>query len=342
MEQEKLVLWRGDIVKINRFSMQKTDKKEALVGQGIYLTDEFKVAQSYRLKGKHTKQYANAESAITLFSSDSSKLSRDQLLEAGFEGFVAYKWQEFNPGQKMPGKHEKEWGALAKSLRLEWRTLVRENRIKTETIKGGLSLSTWSPRYKNIKYLCRVTMFVNKDMNLGYISKFVFDRKEFEDKILNIGVPIKDTRVLRILYDLKFLITEISREIYERRSKQGLVYSENERFVSFRDYCSEMQYAFISTGYNEKEYFRLEREVRGKRKLYFHENSSVIYPGEYSLSLTYFFSVNYASFIAKLKEIGYQGFEYSGGSSTRSSIKHRAFSIWNENFVNAHRVDYSH
>lgn len=40
-----------------------------------------------------------------------------------------------------------------------------------------------------------------------------------------------------------------------------------------------------------------------------------------------------------LKPYGYFGFEYSGGIRIGGCGRHRAFSIWDEDFVNNHKVD---
>lgn len=43
----KLRLYRGDSTKVVKFDFNKT-RKYSLVGQGIYLTNSIKIAQSYR------------------------------------------------------------------------------------------------------------------------------------------------------------------------------------------------------------------------------------------------------------------------------------------------------
>lgn len=40
-------------------------------------------------------------------------------------------------------------------------------------------------------------------------------------------------------------------------------------------------------------------------------------------------------------EFGYHGFEYTGGVATSSGVWHRAFVLWDEDFVNVHRVSCS-
>lgn len=47
--------------------------------------------------------------------------------------------------------------------------------------------------------------------------------------------------------------------------------------------------------------------------------------------------INYNRSIPKLKEIGYIGYEYPGGQMVGGLGRHRAFSIWDEEYVNAHK-----
>lgn len=47
--------------------------------------------------------------------------------------------------------------------------------------------------------------------------------------------------------------------------------------------------------------------------------------------------INYNRAIPKLKEIGYIGYEYPGGQMVGGLGRHRAFSIWDEEYVNAHK-----
>lgn len=73
----KLRLYRGDSTKIVKFDFNKT-RKYSLVGQGIYLTNSIKIAQSYREKNTSSRN--------------------DCVTERLYYGYDAFEWkkQAFN------------------------------------------------------------------------------------------------------------------------------------------------------------------------------------------------------------------------------------------------------
>jgi len=48
-------------------------------------------------------------------------------------------------------------------------------------------------------------------------------------------------------------------------------------------------------------------------------------------------ALNYQRARRALQEYGYRGFEYPGGMITQG-VRHRAFCVWDEDFVNEHKM----
>lgn len=263
MDQEKLVLYRGDYEKIKAYDIKKTHKW-CLVGPGVYLTTSTRVAESYRDKGAHV---FNKEHLFSGFA-----LNRIVAYEKGFSGYCKSRFYEEKVYEYKLKPKEKEKYHL--KYRLEYEKLIEEGNI----------VASYEPAPYNSKPVdpkCRYLEVIYHRNNIGYITKFEFDKRFFESNILHVDRSIGDPEIWKLLYEKGF----------------GSSYGDISSYVKA------------------------------------HLNTKI------SMCIGQDSSKRWVQLIKTLKPYGIIGFEYIGGTRIGGCGRHRAFSIWDDDYVNKHRVD---
>ena len=175
-----LTLFRGDAEKIKTFDFNKTDKSCA-VGQGIYLTNNLKVAQSYRDKGSNKRNVPSV-----LFQGDAK--DRNDAYEKAFEVFVREK---IRTEKLVSGSHPLYWkkheeldkankallAKLMEKFRPEFLRLREEGRVVAEYSGAAV----WGAKSR---YLT-VTLDV-KEFEVGYITEFQFEEAVFNPTMFKV------------------------------------------------------------------------------------------------------------------------------------------------------------
>lgn len=265
MDQEKLVLYRGDYEKIKTYNVKKT-YKWCLVGPGIYLTTSTKVAESYRDKG------APVSKNETLFSGFT--LNRPTAYEKAFERYCEnrfYQEKIYNHRRLHPKEKEKHY----QKYRSEYERLIEEGVIVASYELASYNSKPVDPKTRYMKV-------VYYRGNIGFITRFEFNKRYFESNIIHVDRPMNDPEVWKLFYEKRILI--------------GYPYQDVSSYVNGN---------------------------LGKR----------ITSG---VSRT---SIQWQNIINTLKPFGIIGFEYIGGSRVGGCGYHRAFSIWDDKYVNKHRID---
>ena len=265
MDQEKLVLYRGDYEKIKAYDIKKT-LKWCLVGPGIYLTTSAKVAESYRDKGSPV---SNNE---TLFSGFA--LNRPAAYEKAFKGYCEnrfYQEKIYNLRRLQPKEEEKYY----QKYRSEYERLIEE----------GLVVASYEPAPYNSKPVdpkARYMKVIYYRGKIGFITKFEFNRRYFESNIIHVDRPMDDPEVWKLFYE------------------KGILAGSPYQDVS--SYVNGNLGTKITSGIARSE-------------------------------------TKWKQIIDALKPFGIIGFEYFGGVRVGGYGYHRAFSIWDDEYVNKHRVD---
>lgn len=256
-----LELYRGDSSKIKEFEFNKTSKY-CLFGQGVYLSDSRRVADSYRDKGVCTNDHevVLAKSIVP----GTTRIHKEPLLKAGFDTFVEIHWnQRFNHPLK---KTSLEYKKLVDELSDVWYFSLQDKAIVvTTTTIGVTSLST-------------VIRLVWKRYTVGYLSTFHFDEQFLLNNVVNLD---------RYMHDEDFL---------------GLVYDNGIE---------------IFPHHNTRENFIRQNRVSRVRPATNKEWNK--------LRLV-------------LEPYGVIGFQYNGGQRLGGNGRHRAFVIWDDEYVNRHKV----
>jgi len=265
MDQEKLVLYRGDYEKIKAYDIKKTHKW-CLVGPGVYLTTSTKVAESYRDKG------APVSNNETLFSGFA--LNRPAAYEKAFKGYCEnrfYQEKIYNHRRLQPKEEEKYY----QKYRSEYERLIEE----------GLVVASYEPAPYNSKPVdpkARYIKVVYYRGKIGFITKFEFNRRYFESNIIHVDRPMDDPEVWKLFYEKGILV--------------GSPYQDVSSYVN--------------------------------------GNLGTKITSGIARSAT-----KWQQIINTLKPFGIIGFEYIGGVRVGGYGYHRAFSIWDDEYVNKHRVD---
>lgn len=261
-------LYRGDFDKIREFQFSKT-KKGCLFGQGVYLTNNRTVADTYRTKGANGQ--AKATPTTVLF--DSFAKNRPEALNKAFgvylDEYYYARYGRFAYDAKRKAEREK----LADLAREEFDRKVAEGLIVAEYFAAS------DPKTGNRRL--RVTQEVRYEV--GFISVFDFPRKAFESNVLKVDSVIRD----RAFWEL----------MWENKTGFGTPYATKEDFVNY--------------------------------------NASPWYGKQRTISVS---SSTYNSIRRVIEPYGYIGFEYNGGGYVGGCGRHRAFVIWDDEFVNAHKV----
>ena len=260
-----LELYRGDSSKIKEFDFDKTNK-HCLFGQGIYLTNNKKIAESYREKGNYVNEDNNT---LAFIRGSATPVKKEVILKQAFEKFIEIHWNEkFNYPIK---KNSDVYKRLVSDLHDKWYFALQDQIVKVEQ----------NSHYTFIKgnertYSAKVIWIRNI---IGYITTFHFDEQYVSNNVINIDSSQHDESFL------------------------GLVYDNN---------------IDIFTSYNTRESF-----IRNNR-------SSVINCNIHTK--------NWIKLRHLLEPYGIIGLEYHGGRRLGGGYHHRAFVLWDDEFVNNHKV----
>lgn len=284
MLDRKFILYRGDSQKIENFRFNKTDKS-CLVGQGIYLTDNPDVADSYRLKNIPQRRrdwnlsYTDYMAEIVL--TNQVYADKPTALKEALLTYAESRWREefkticrkYNWQDKTTTVDPKFQNYLEKECRSSFNALIEEGKISIKvnsTMSGRQFLIVWKRGAKV------------KPSQTGRVTVFEFPEKYLTNNVIRLGFPHyrdhPDPLLLELAYEQKFDAKALE-------------------FDSFEPY-------------------RYYRYIQG-----------------FSYA-----DLDYRKLRLALEPFGIIGIEYPGGHHTRSDKKHRAFCIWDEVFVNQHKV----
>lgn len=266
-----LELYRGDETKIDEFKFNKTDK-HCLFGQGVYLTDNKQVAESYRIKG--SRVYDNEILLSFMRFPSDSHVRKEPVLKEAFDKFVEFHWKErFNYSMKTTSK---EYQRLVDELSDVWYYALKDGTITVDkTYNYGI-------RVKIDSVTIRV---IWKRLQIGYLSVFQFDNDYLLRNIINLDAGNFDTEFLKLVYEHKISIFSDDKFI---------------QVPSVDEFINRHRHSRICGGMYTKKAWAKLRNI--------------------------------------LKPYGIIGFQYDGGIRIGGSRRHRAFVIWDEDYVNNHKV----
>ncbi|BCG50186.1 hypothetical protein [Ralstonia phage RP13] len=269
----ELILYRGDFEKIKKFDTTKASKW-SLVGQGIYLTDSLRIAQSYRTKGSYS-------AADDLIYSGKHK-NKGEAMEKAFISFVEMKLQEDGIKSKNIA-NDSRFSKWRDKYLFMWEESLRKGDIEITSTKDYIRTDGRA----GVSYTGLIRYEFKKDLTIGRITKFSFDNasNKFNNSVFNVSAPCTESFVLQHLYN------------------RGV------RF-GFQGSCDE----FVN---------KYHRTILGPAG----RSSNPPLHG-----------TQFNNVIPMFKELGYIGFEYNGGVLIGGYGTHRAFSIWDDEFVNEHKI----
>lgn len=291
---DTLVLYRGDFQKIKEFDFHKTDKY-CLVGPGIYLTTDPKVAHSYRHKGCNV--YTRK---VTIL--DGRYNTKGEFYKALEKEYCEYMYRQergLNPLLKLNA--EQSSAACVKY----------RDKFLTEQFEGfpgfNIKMET-AGSFVPEKYHFSVTSKSDGEQPIGFLTEFHFDKKYFLSNILNVESRI-DTSTGEILKEAfgadAFFATR------DALTSSSIPYVGN-RGLDFT--VVNFVKNFVSPSAANK-------VVQKKKRNFVFPRPEI-----------------WATLIRHLsKEYGVIGFKYQGSLRTNSKL-HSAFSIWDDEYVNAHKV----
>lgn len=284
-------LYRGDASKIKEFDFHKTNKS-CYVGQGIYLTNDISLADTYRTKGAY--QFMPDNRIVS-----GGFATKGEAIEAGLQGYARFLWETENERH-----HRKEdLSKLAAKVRQEYLDKIESGEIKFER-HANYDRNPGATRF-------RFTATVPY-RGVGFVTVFEFPRATFERDVIKIWQSPRNL-------DEGFL--EL---VFEHRCYSNIDYSLG--YDAFRRaidaYVPYKPSFTLATGTRRLSHAEREK-LREERK---HQ------PG-WSIS-----RLSHNRLIQILKPYGFKGFEYEGGANTGGK-RHRAFSIWDDDYVNSHRVN---
>jgi len=157
---------------------------------------------------------------------------------------------------------------------------------------------------------CNYTYHKEKPKQVGYISEFNFPERLFNDSMLMLDRTTPE-EYLKMFFDWECVADKIE-----------VIIRENSRLVARRDPV---------TGSVVRSWEHDER-----RKIIQIEKSADLIQVVKHHHFPYR-KLNYQRMRVMLEEYGYRGLEYPGGMIT-NNIRHRAFCVWDEDFVNDHKV----
>lgn len=275
---EKLQLYRGDYTAIETFKVCQTNRG-SLVGPGIYLTDSPKVAATYCVKGLYT---ANMDMKEHVLFTGPAKNRPDALDKAFFT------WLRFRQDKSIRGIVYNLTTETMGSLSPKTRSLIEDYRARFDTlVTRGVIVADYS-RKVGVK---EITVKYTPEEKLGYITKFDFNKHEFEISMFNLERPT----------DLYFW-----EMVWEKKV----------------DFC-----LLPIKEYRDKNHF-IDSNL-GCRQQFVRAKANSIFPCNLGIKV-------WNGLRNILKPYGYRGFEYAGGRHVGGMGFHRAFCVWDDEWVNQH------
>ena len=271
----QLILYRGDAEKIREFDFNKTNKY-CLFGQGIYLTNKMRVADSYRTKGGRGSIYSHV-----LFTGRAK--NRNEAFDKGFGLFASDlhheltgKWLSRGLGDASP--------KFVNQAQARYRLLIEEGRIVATYTQAPYTVRG---KYVPVEPMLEVTY--DREQPVGYVTKFAFDEQTFTASMIPIDRPIHDTTFWELMYDRKVDIGVPAAD------RHAFIVINSDRFAKAVDFGSTIAHNDRTAKF---------RQIRNAIEPY-----------------------------------GYRGFEYSGGLHIGGHGQHRAFVVWDDDYVNQHKVE---
>lgn len=325
--EQTVVLYRGDNKRIDVFDIEQTDIK-ALFGKGIYLTDSKVVAKDYAKKGINV-----------FFEGDYPSKSKKSLLN---KYLFKVMMEELNLKEKVymatNKKYEPEFPrsgpervqAIA-MLKLAVKHVVAETLAKAVTL--------WNQRRKNVKFHTDTTgavVMIDKSVK-GSVSEFHIPT-DYMARVLDGEAPLPD-KALKVVRDTFDAF---------RRSKGGSI----EDALDFRSVAHKD--SLVTKHLNFDQFIKYYKSHGSE---YAWSDDDVRGGDNQNPSFDFIFNGQHAGEILKIKEfqdhliaglmtIGYVGFKYDGGIRAGGALargggglRHTAYSFWNAEYINAHRVN---
>lgn len=266
-----LKLYRGDFSKVVEFKVKQTNK-HSLLGEGIYLTDSTKVANTYRKKDADLKlfseTYRRDEVKFTPFN-------RVTVLEAAFSDWLGKKYPNevgtYALFRFKDTEINKRRTALKNQHRRTWESMIESRQIVATYIQKDV-----------------VTVEEKPPTTLGYVSVFEFFSEEFEPSIIKVDGDVKDEGLIDFMHSEK-MFSSTARQFDTARSLNFDAYASNLN-IPTRMYC----YVTDKARENMRKY---------------------------------------------LRQRGFKGMEYSGGILVGGYGIHRAFCVWDDDWVNYHKTN---
>lgn len=168
MNNSTLTLYRGDYEKIRRFDVTKTNK-HCLVGPGIYMTTDMRIAQTYR-----TKDERGVRNQRELLFSGAAK-DRPDAFDKAYKVWLDDEFdQRLSEGTVRRNDRNQWCKTNAAKLRPLYNEAVREGHIVAE-----YHTSPWSTRR---------TLEVRRVLGkpVGHLTKFVFPHDELMTRSLDL------------------------------------------------------------------------------------------------------------------------------------------------------------
>lgn len=299
-----VTLYRGDADKIKEFVYKKTNKY-CLLGQGIYLTDNLRVANTYRTKG------SGKVSTHQLFYGQAD--NRTEALALAFPKFCGVMWASehnaFPHGytrltaaeqKKMEDKYRPLYQQLTESKKIvavyttaPVVTVIRGPYTKpSSTIAAQKALDKIHKKYLKVEF--------EQIPDAGYVTRFEFEEREFNPFVFNVDKACNDDFFWTLMYEEKLMIGEEADNLeeYIRRNKGRKVFDA----------------VHIPPPPAGSRVTMKQRIARYDSKVMWRRIANIIKP------------------------YGFVGYEYNGGQRLGGGYHHRAFCIWDEDFVNEHKV----
>lgn len=284
----KLTLYRGDAEKIKEFNFNKT-YKECLVGQGIYLTDSLRVANSYRTKGSGQVGF--------FYIFRGYAYNRNDAYQKAFKVFCNEIWNENHDWRDRYPTDSKIAKKFEESLKGKYQSLIEDRSIVAEYTQPpyfDLNCTQQKAQLPGTRYM-KVSW--NKNLDVGYVTRFDFDQKYFDANVFHVDQNSYDESFWSLMYENKVLIGEQADTIEEYISK--------------------------NRGKNIIHTVSCYRDFNKGKNSYRRSHESLLWKNIRSV----------------LEPYGIIGFEYNGGRRLGGRYSHRAFCIWDEDFVNRHKVE---
>lgn len=271
-----ITLYRGDFEKIEKFEIVQTSKYCA-VGQGIYLTNNKDVANSYRVKGSEH----NAEDKHIWMGKAND---RNHAYSLAFNRYVAI--------QLGMGSFDYIGGKKGE--------LILKNSDKyIDQYKIDIADGLVKANYVN-QYLKELVVTYDRPVTHGHLSAFNFQPSEFNTSMFMVDGVIRDEFFWELIWD------------------------------------NNIDFGELGDGEaNKSNFIKYNTSPFGRRATF--NNRPGTMRGGAGLRMG---SANkiWKKIANLLEPYGYKGFEYTGGSRTSSCVKHRAFVVWDENWINEHRI----